>query len=178
MELFETIKKRHSYRGEYKDILVPRPDLEKIVQAGLDAPSGKNIQTTEFVIVDDPSLVAKIAVMHAANKAVQQAKSFVVCICDVHPEAVYEGYSFQVEDCAAAVENMLLAITALGYASVWVDGWLRVEGRAVAIGNLLGLPQSKRIQIILPIGIPCQDYKQPAKKPFAQRAWYNGYRNS
>ncbi len=178
MELFEAIKKRQSYRGQYKDIQIPRPDLEKIVQAGLDAPSGKNAQTTEFVVVDDPSLAAKIAAMHTANKAVQQAKAFIACICDVQPEAVYEGYSFQVEDCAAAVENMLLAITALGYASVWVDGWLRLEGRAAAIGNLLGLPQSKAVRILLPIGIPCQEYKQPAKKPFAERAWYNGYKKA
>ncbi|MHC4951653.1 MAG: nitroreductase family protein, partial [Planctomycetota bacterium] len=54
MDLFEAIKKRHCYRGGFTDAAVSREDLTKIVQAGLEAPSGKNCQTTRFVIVDDP----------------------------------------------------------------------------------------------------------------------------
>ena len=53
MDVFEAIAKRHSYRGPFRDRAVPRADLERIVQAGLQAPSGKNAQTTSFVIVDD-----------------------------------------------------------------------------------------------------------------------------
>ncbi len=63
------------------------------------------------------------------------------------PDAVYEGHSFQVEDCAAAVENMLLAITALGYATVWIDGWLRVEDRGETIGEMIGLSSNKQLAL-------------------------------
>ncbi len=175
MEFFTVVKKRHSHRGGFQDIAVARQDLEKIVQAGLDAPSGKNAQTTEFVVIDDPALVRQIAQMHSTNKAMQQARAFIVCICDKNPEAVYEGHQFQVEDCAAAAENMLLAITALGYASVWIDGWLRGERRAGKIGQLLRLPGEKYVRVLLPVGVPAETYKQPAKKSFAQRAWFNHY---
>lgn len=176
MDLFEAIKKRHSYRGGYNDMVVRREDLLKIVQAGLDAPSGKNCQTTRFVIVDDPKLLEQIRAMHPANKAFQQAKVMIACIIDKNPEAVYEGLAFQVEDCAAAVENMLLAATALGYASVWVDGWLRREGRNEAIGKLLGVPDEKIVRILLPIGVPEKEVRGPEKMPFAERAWFNQYR--
>jgi nitroreductase len=159
-------------------MVVRHEDLLNIVQAGLDAPSGKNCQTTQFVIVDDPNLLEQIRQMHPANKAMQQARAFIACIIDKQPEAVYEGLQFQVEDCAAAVENMLLAITALGYASVWVDGWLRREGRSDAIGKLLGVPDSKIVRILLPIGVPAEEYKQPKKMPFSERAWFNQYRQS
>lgn len=175
MDLFTAIKKRQSYRGGFQDIPIPRHDLQKIVQAGLDAPSGKNMQTTEFVIVDEPAMVRQIGLLHLNNKAVKQASAFVACICDKEPVAVYEGFAFQVEDCAAAVENMLLSITAMGYASVWVDGWLRVDGRAEKIGQWLGVPERKIIRVLLPVGIPIEAYKQPEKKPFAARAWYNRY---
>jgi nitroreductase len=175
MDLFETITKRHSYRAGFKDTPISRPDLQKIVQAGLDAPSGKNGQTTSFVIVDDSALIARIAPMHTASKAFQQARAYIACVIDKTPEAIYEGMSFQVEDCAAAVENMLLAITALGYASVWIDGWLRVDNRNTKIGDLLGVPKDKIVRILLPIGIPSEAYPSPAKKPFAQRAWFNSY---
>lgn len=175
MEFFETVAKRHSYRAGFKPLPLPRADLQKIVQAGLDAPSGKNAQTTQFVIVDDPVLVARIAPMHTAGKAFQQARAFIACVVDRTPDAVYEGMSFQVEDCAAAVENMLLAITALGYASVWIDGWLRVEDRNTRIGELLGVPRDKIIRVILPVGIPAETYPAPPKKPFEQRAWFNAF---
>jgi nitroreductase len=113
--------------------------------------------------------------MHESNVAVQQAGAFITCVVDRDPEPVYEGYHFQVEDCAAAVENMLLAVTALGLATVWIDGWLRVEGRAERIGKLIGLSEDKRIRVLLPIGTPAEVCQQKEKLPFEQRAWFNRY---
>ncbi|HQH27668.1 MAG TPA: nitroreductase family protein [Oligoflexia bacterium] len=175
MEVFEVIAKRHSYRGPYLDRNIPREDLRLIVQAGIQAPSGTNAQTTEFVIVDDAELVAQIAALHPTNTAMRQAKAYIACLIDLRPEAVYEGYSFQVEDCAAAAENMLLAITALGYATVWVDGWLRIKSNGKKIGEMLGIPQNKLVRIILPLGVPAEHWAQREKKQFEQRAWYNRY---
>ncbi|HBM17590.1 MAG TPA: hypothetical protein DD381_14790 [Lentisphaeria bacterium] len=177
MDFFEVVAKRHSYRGGFKDLKPKDVDLIEIVEAGLKAPSGKNAQTTEFVIIDDSAIISQIRAMPAANKAIQQAGAYIVCIIDKNPEAIYEGFSFQLEDCAAAVENMLLAVTALGYASVWVDGWLRVEGRADKIAKLIHLPENKKIQIILPIGIPAEIMGVPRKKPFAERAWFNSFKS-
>lgn len=175
MELFEAQRKRHSYRGPFLDRKPTREDLRRIVEAALLAPSGCNKQTTEFVAVDDPALVSQIAGMHERMEAFQQAKAFIVCLVAKEPEAVYEDNHFQVEDCAAAVQNMLLATTALGYGSVWVDGWLRMQDRAETIGRLLGVPESKVVRIILPIGAPADARHQPAKKPFEERAWFNRY---
>ncbi|AQT67286.1 NADPH-flavin oxidoreductase [Anaerohalosphaera lusitana] len=175
MNLFEVIKKRHSYRGAFTDQTVPREDLQKIVDAGLKAPSGCNAQTVQFVIVDDPETLGKIGQMHEKNLAIQQAKAMIVCVVDRDPKPVFEDLSFEVEDCAAAVQNMLLAITDLGYASVWIDGWLRREQRAEKIGELLGIPEDKVVRIVLPIGVPVEEKSQPDKKPFEQRAWFNQY---
>jgi nitroreductase len=175
MDLFDAIAKRHSYRGPFRDRAIPRADLRRIVQAGLQAPSGCNAQTTGFVIVHDPTLVRRIGEMHATNKAMQTAQAFIACLVDRSPDSVYEGYAFQVEDCAAAVENMLLAATALGYASVWIDGWLRLEHRSEIIGELVGVPPHKVIRILLPLGSPAEKWPQREKKSFEQRAWFNRY---
>lgn len=175
MDVFEAIAKRHSYRGPFLDRPAPPEDLRRIVQAGLQAPSGRNAQTTRFVIIDDPDLLRQIGLMHTTSEAMKQARAMIACIVDREPEPVYEGHSFQVEDCAAAVENMLLAITALGYASVWIDGWLRSDDRAAKIGRLLGLPDGKVIRIILPIGVPAENWPQREKSPFEARAWFNKY---
>ena len=59
-DIFEIIASRHSYRGTYTDAPVPREDLIKIMQAGLDAPSGCNKQTTSIIAVDDPDLLSDL----------------------------------------------------------------------------------------------------------------------
>jgi nitroreductase len=177
MELFEVLKNRHSYRGQFLKEDISREDLEKIASAAILAPSGCNRQTTEFVVVDEKNLVAEIAAIEGANPAVQTASAFILCIVDKDPQPVYQGLSFQVEDCSAAVENMLLAITDMGYASVWVDGWLRREGRNEKIAELVGLPENKTVRILLPIGKPAQQGHQPEKLPLAQRVWFNEYKD-
>ncbi len=178
MDLFTAIDKRHSYRGPFGEKRISREELRRIVQAGIQAPSGLNAQTTSFVIVDDPDLVSQISSMHTTNTAFQQARAFIACVMDRDPQPVYQGNSFEVEDCSAAVENMLLAVTALGYATVWVDGWLRREDRADTIGSLLGIPEEKVIRVILPLGVPLEVHKQKEKKPLEERAWFNRYGHS
>ena len=61
MDLFDAVKARCSYRGEYVHEPVPEDDLRRIVQAALCAPSGCNYQTTEFVIVTDRDKVERLS---------------------------------------------------------------------------------------------------------------------
>lgn len=175
MELFEAIEQRYSYRDLFKDVPVPEEDLRSIVNAGLKAPSGKNAQTTRFVIVNDNNLLDEMRTILPPKKCIDTCQAMIVCVHDQTPEKIYEGYDFQIEDCAAAVENMLLAITALGYASVWLDGALRVQNRAEKIGDLLSIPKNKKVQIILPVGVPVEEGPKKEKLSFEKRVWFNGY---
>ena len=170
MDLFDAISSRYSYRGEFSDVPVPRNDLEKIVQAGIQAPSACNEQVASFVVIDDPQLLRQVAEI-VGKPVCATAKAMIVCVAD--PRPVYANFAFPAEDCAAAVENMLLAITALGYASVWLDGVLRAEDRAARIARLLGVPSGRTVRILLPIGVPATPGHQRDKLPFDQRAWFN-----
>lgn len=58
MNVKEAIHYRHSYRGRYKNIPVPRKDLITIMEAGLAAPSGCNTQTTSLIAIDDPEVLS------------------------------------------------------------------------------------------------------------------------
>lgn len=172
MDLFEVISKRASYRGRYADAPVPRADLIRIVQAGIQAPSGKNEQVVSFVIVDDQKLIGEIAAM-LDKPTLAGAKAIIACVAD--PRPVFEDISFAAEDCAASVENMLLAMTALGYAGVWLDGVLRRDDRAARIGELLGVPANRKVLILLPVGVPAEPCCQREKLPFGKRAWFNRF---
>ena len=172
MELFEAITKRHSYRGPFKDVPVPREDLRRIVEAGIHAASAKNEQVCSFVIVDDPEVLAQAAKI-IDRPAAETAKAVVVCVAD--PRPILGEMAFYVEDCAASVSNMLLAVTALGYATVWLDGVLRVNDVAARLGTLLGIPEGLGVRIVLPIGVPENEETQKEKLPFEQRAFFNRF---
>ena len=173
MQVFDAIGKRHSYRGGFIRKPIPREDLARIVQAGIQAPSGYNGQSTSFVIVDDESLLEKIAEI-VPNEVVRGAPAVIVCFMDLLATSD-KDFFFGAEDYAAAVENMLLAMTDLGYASVWIDGALRREDRSERIRRLLGAPEGRQVRVILPLGIPSEQRKQKEKKEFGQRAWFNRF---
>lgn len=173
MDLFEAIAKRHSYRGEFLPGKVDRASLRKIVQAGLQAPSGCNAQTTSWVIADDPALIGKIADVVGGSRNIRGAPAVLVCLMDRKP--AWENVSFGVEDYAASMENVLLAVTALDLATVWIDGVLRREGRAQRLAEILGVPPHLEVRVILPVGRPAAAGTQKEKKPFAERAWFNRY---
>lgn len=63
MELIQAILNRHSYRGMYLPDPVPREHLQKILEAGLAAPSGCNLQSVHLVAVEDPALMGEIGGM-------------------------------------------------------------------------------------------------------------------
>lgn len=172
MDLFTAIAKRHCYRGEYLYQPVPRAHLTQIVQAGIQAPSGCNAQTTSFIIVDDPAIVTRIREI-VDRPFLAKVPAFIVCVIDQRP--AYQGCSFAAEDCAAATENMFLAITALGYASVWLDGVLRIQKIKDNLASLLKVPEGREIRILLPVGKPATETLQKEKLPFEKRAWFNAY---
>jgi len=169
MDFFETLRQRHSYRKALEQAEIPLEDLKTIVRAGLDAPSGVNAQTTGFIIIRDPEVVETIRRMPGANGSMSTAPAYIACHIAREPAASYQDMSFDVEDCAAAVENILLAATALGYATVWIDGWLRRDNRAAEIGRMTGLGNDRIIRILIPVGRPVETQKRPEKKPFEER---------
>jgi len=170
MDVFEAFARRYSYRGDFTDAPVPREDLTKIVQAGIQAPTACNEQIASFVIVDDPEILGQIAQI-VDRPPCNTARAMIACVAD--PRPVYEDLSFAVEDCAASVENMLLAVVALGYATVWLDGVLRRANVAEQIGQLLGVPTGRAVRILLPLGVAAEPGSQKEKLPFSQRAWFN-----
>lgn len=178
MDIFECIEKRYSYRGAYKNTPVPREDLEKIIKAGLSAPSGCNKQTTSIVGLDDGELLNSITDLIKKNGFKGKSAPAGICVLT----RLIPGYAdvyFNVQDYSAAVENMLLAITALGYASCWIEGQVTESTETQEqIAKLLNIPKDYIVTAYLPIGIPENEGSRPKYKSFSQRAWFNIYGNN
>ena len=174
MDFFEAITKRYSYRGPYKNTPVPREDLKKILEAGLAAPSGCNSQLTSLIAVDDPGLAGSITNLVKKNGFGGENAPAGICVLTREIPSYANKY-FNVQDYAAAIENMLLAITALGYASCWIEGQVTESSETQErIVKMLNIPPEYVVVAFLPVGIPEKEGKHPQYKPFPERAWFNG----
>ena len=171
--MLDTIARRASYRGKYLPDPVPREHLTAILQAGLDAPSGCNKQTTSLIAVDDPEVLAKL---HAViDPPIGVTAPAMICVLTKRIIA-YRDRCFATQDYAAAIQNMLLAITALGYESVWVEGHITdVDRIGRKMADILGVPEDMELVCFLPVGKAADPVTRVKKKPFDQRAWFNGY---
>ena len=88
----------------------------------------------------------------------------------------YRDRTYYVQDYAAAIQNMLLAIEDLGYASCWVEGHITdVDRIGDKMAAILGVPEGYELICYLPVGVAAEEYKLPQKKPFDDRAWFNGF---
>ena len=164
---------RHSYRGKYKQDKVSREHLKMIMEAGLAAPSGCNKQTTSLIAVDDPEVMDKLKL--EIDPPVASDAPAMICVLTQRINA-YRDRCFATQDYAAAIENMLLAITALGYQSCWYEGHITDEDRiGDKLAKILGVPDEYELVCILPVGIAEDEMILPKKRDFEERAWFNGF---
>ena len=166
MDFFDVISKIGSYRDEFLSTEVRDEDLKKILDAGIKAPSGYNLQTTSFIAVKNPKVKEEIASI-LSTPATKTASVIIVVLSEFNDS--HNGLSFEIEDYGAATENIMLAITALGYAGVWMDGMVRLNGAREKLASLLAVPKEKTIRTIIPFGIPAKAVTQKAKKSMDER---------
>jgi nitroreductase len=143
MDALEAIRRRRSVR-EYTGESIPREDLEKIIDAGRLAATGNNRQPWDFILVTDREMIEQLKV---AAQWMEKAGAIIAVVMD-------PASRWWVEDGSAAVENMLIASTALGYGSCWLEGY--TLPREEEFKELLGVPKGKRLLTLVPIGVPVE----------------------
>ena len=173
MNTLDAIMQRRSYRGTYTAEPVPREDLRTILEAGLAAPSGCNKQTASLIAVDDPALLEKLKA--AIDPPIARTAPAMICVLTRRIFA-YRDKCYAVQDYAAAIENMLLAITALGYRSCWYEGHITDADRiGDRLAEILGVPEEYELVCVLPVGRGEAEPAAPQKLDFSARAWFNGF---
>ncbi|MGD9099546.1 MAG: nitroreductase family protein [Anaerolineae bacterium] len=161
MDALEAIRKRRSVR-EYTGEPIPREDLETIVDAGRLAASGSNKQPWDFIVVTDPDMIAQLKV---ASQWMEKAGAIIAVVMD-------PASRWWREDGSAAVENMLIASTALGYGSCWLQGY--TVPREEAFKKLLGIPDDRRLLTLVPLGVPTR-WPTVEKKPLTDVIHWEKY---
>ena len=178
MKTLDAIRARCSYRGAYQPTPVPRENLRRILEAGLAAPSGCNKQTVSLIAVDDPEILRRLNAIIDPPVGHTDTAPAMICVL-TRPIIAYRDRCYAVQDYAAAIENMLLAIVELGYQSCWIEGHVTDAdhlGRKMA--DVLGVPEEYELVCYLPVGVAAEEACCTAKKqPFESRAWFNAFGN-
>ena len=141
MDALEAIQRRRSVRS-YTGDPIPQEDLETIIDAARLAPTGHNRQPWDFIVVTDPDTIAALS---AAAGWMEKAGAIIAVVID-------PSTSFWLQDSSAAVTSILLAATALGYGSCWLEG--NTQRHEAAFKAQLDVPEGKRLTTLVPIGVP------------------------
>ena len=169
MDFFEAVEKRYSHKERFLPDAVPDDVLRQIAQAGLDAPTGNNSQCVKLVILANREQV-QILCDIVQTDGLLTAPAAIALLTD--SEGHKPPYNFEVEDYSAAATQMLLAATALGYVSLWLDSPFFDENNQKAALEVLGASDRYHLRVVLPIGLPESEGSRRNKLPFDQRVSY------
>ncbi len=164
LSAIECILARRSIRSLRPDP-IPQQDVETLLNCLEAAPSAGNLQPWSFLIVKAGGLKEELCRLSFDQQAVKQAPLvFVVCAVPQQSAAQYGDVGrnlFCIQDTAAAVQNLLLAVHALGYGAVWIGVVKETE-----IATCLGLDDGVRPVALIPVGYPDE-----TPKPMERRGW-------
>lgn len=164
--LFKAIKRRFSCRS-FLPKQVERKKLALILKAATLAPSAGNTQDWRFCIVKDRELKERLAEASKGQNFVKDAPLVLVVCSDIEEIAAYYGergrnlYAYQ--DTAAAIQNLLLAATALNLAGCWVGAFDEDK-----VAQILGLLPSLKPVALIVLGYPLEKPKPKFRKPLEE----------
>ncbi len=191
MDALELIRSRRSTRA-----FLPRPvereKLEQIVEAGRYAPSGGNCQSTHFLVITCPQVLANLA------RLVEYEFAGMEITEDMYPSLARSiraskkgGYVFHynpaaliitanrwdygnsMADCACALENMMLQANALDLGSCWINQlrWLSEDPVLLQVLRNLGMENNERVFGAMALGYPATKDGLPLRTPLPRTGY-------
>ena len=145
----ENILTRRSIRS-YTDQDVEPEKIEAILEAGMAAPSGKNGQPWDFIVLTRREILDEMAERLPYAKMLREAR-VAIAVCADRTKSPYWYV-----DCSAAAENILLAAHALGLGAVGTPTY-PYRDRMDVVKELCGLPGSYDSLCVIPVGYPARE---------------------
>jgi nitroreductase len=178
-KVLDLIKSRQSDR-KYSSRPIEKEKLERIIEAGRMAPSACNAQPWKFIVVNEAGLVSRIAEAASAkflkmNGFVYQAPVLLIVVRE-QPNfsskvgGIIKNKDYSLIDIGIASENICLQATAEGLGSCMM-GWFDEK----ELRKLLGIPSSKRVELIISLGYSESEKREKRRKPAESTVSFNKY---
>lgn len=142
MDLLESIKERSSVRS-YTGERVPRDVIKQLIEYALWAPSSCNLQLTEYIIIDDQTLIKELA--QEVTGKFNWASTYIVFIYDTR-FTVKRGASLV--SLGASMQNILLSALEFGLSACPMAGFSRDE----KLKKILKIPDFYDVALLMSLG--------------------------
>lgn len=159
--VLKIIHQRKSVR-KYVDKPVSKEQLEKLVRAGMAAPTARNRQPWAFIVITERKTLDKLGKNLPYAKMILQTPAAIVAAGDMKLAIEGKGKNFWVQDVSAAVQNILLAAEAMGLGAVWTGVYPR-EAQQKILNETLSLPEHIIPLALIPVGVP-EGVEEPKNK--------------
>ena len=169
MEVLEAIRTRRSVR-QFQERPVPDELIEKLLRAAMNAPSARNGQPWQFVVITDRQILRQASTINPYAKMAAGAPLAILICADTRLE---KSSGYWPVDCAAAAQNMLLAAHGLGLGAVWTGVWPRQE-RMDGFRRLFSLPEPVIAHCMIVVGFAAEQ-PQPEDRYRVDHVHRNGW---
>jgi nitroreductase len=161
MNTWDTITSRRQVRSFTSDP-IPREELERILEAGRRAPSSRNGQPWDFVVVTDKDQMERLShVWQGAGWTAGAAATIALVMPDAEGSEALVGRF----DLGQAAMQMMIAATGFGIAS----GQAVCRDQSLA-QEVLGFPDGKHCLLLIAVGYaadrPLKPIRRPSRRPF------------
>lgn len=137
---------------------VSEEQLRSLLEAAMAAPSAVARDPWRFVVVRDRTRLNDLAANLSNGSMLHNASLAIVVAGDI--EAAHDRQlSFLLQDCAAAIQNLLLAAHVLDLGTCWLGIHPREE-RMAKVSDLLGLPVN-----VIPVSAIAVGHPAESKEP-------------
>jgi nitroreductase len=167
MDTFDAIYSRRSIR-KYESKAVEPEKIQKLLTAAMYAPSARNTQSWQYIVITERSILNAIMDAHPYAQMLAEA-TLAILVCGDRTLEPDEGYLNT--NCSAATQNILLSAQALGLGSVWLGVYPRQE-RMNSLAGLFKLPEHVIPISLIAIGYPTEKKMDPGRY-MPERVHYN-----
>jgi nitroreductase len=161
----DNIFARRSVR-KYEDRAIEESKIKILLEAGMAAPSGRNLKPWHFVAITDRKTLDLLAEAHPYGKMLFEATAAILVCGDIEISPDY-----WIQDCSAATENILVAAAGSGLGTVWLGCHPR-EDRVAAIKGILNIPEEIGILSLIAVGYPGE--KKEARTQYEEERVHRG----
>lgn len=151
-------------------------NISRVLDAGRHAPSCGNIQNWKFIVVLDSGKKQKLSESAHEQYDFSMAAALIVVCGEPEKAERYYGLRgerlYTVQNCAAAIENMLLEAHSLGLGTSWIGAF-----DEEAVKSLLGIPEEIRPQAIIALGYAKEVPQKPPKYPLETVVYFGSWRS-
>lgn len=157
MQTWDALRARRNVRS-FTDQPIPEADLDRILEAGRRAPSSRNGQPWDFVVVTEQAGLAELATVWAYGAHIADSAATVALILPAGGDERQRGTARY--DLGQATLAMMVAAADLGVGSCHSS-----VGDQDLARRILGLPDDRELAYNIALGYPADRPLRPLRRP-------------